>query len=88
MLLLADFIDQELSPDERQLVEDHLRDCPVCADLAESYRNVIDLAHCLPVLPLPVGLMEKLRQTAWEMGADLADPAGPEPGLSQEHTEG
>ncbi len=45
---LSALIDNELPARERQLVEDHLHECPACAQEESSLRRVIDLMDGIP----------------------------------------
>ena len=45
---LSAFIDNELPPSERMLIERHLQRCPACAQEESSFRQVIDLLDEIP----------------------------------------
>jgi hypothetical protein len=45
---LSAFIDNELTPQERRLIEHHLHECPECAHEESSLRHVIDLLDEMP----------------------------------------
>lgn len=45
---LSAFIDNELPPQERKLIEKHLQECPACAQEESSLRQVIDLLDEIP----------------------------------------
>jgi anti-sigma factor RsiW len=60
--LLIDFVADELPPDHRAHVEQHLKRCPPCVAYLETYKLTIQLTRKLPCQPLPDGLKERLRQ--------------------------
>jgi len=41
--LLEKYFDQEVTPEERSLVEDHLSDCPACREALKSMENLTTL---------------------------------------------
>ena len=45
---LSAFIDNELPARERKLIEDHLHECPACAQEESSLRQVINLMDGIP----------------------------------------
>jgi hypothetical protein len=47
----SDYLDDELTASERQLVEHHLRECPPCAGVMNELRQVIGTAGSLTHLP-------------------------------------
>lgn len=58
--LLCDYVSDELPPDRRDHVEQHLHACPPCAACHQSYLLVIQLSHRLPAVPLPDRLAQRL----------------------------
>ncbi len=67
--LLGEYVDQELSPPERQRVEAHLSSCSDCrAELAEL-RAVSGALHGLGAQALPVGFMQRLERRRAEPAA-------------------
>jgi Putative zinc-finger len=48
---LSDFLDDELSADERQAVEAHLAECAVCTALLEDLKQVVSRAKALDPRP-------------------------------------
>lgn len=59
--LLASYVDGELGPDEKALVEAHLAACPECAALAACLKSADAALAAFPdIEPAPV-LMQKLR---------------------------
>jgi anti-sigma factor RsiW len=59
--LLCDFIDGELTAEQRRHIEEHLGDCPPCVIYVETYRLTITMSRKLPTGPLPPQLAERLR---------------------------
>jgi len=58
---ISALIDEELTPEERGAVEQHLAACAECAKAAEGLRRVSRLARALPRVTAPVGLAEAVR---------------------------
>jgi anti-sigma factor RsiW len=46
--LLDEYVDEELSPDERLRVERHLADCSACRKATDEIRSLVDAASKLP----------------------------------------
>jgi anti-sigma factor RsiW len=59
--LLCDFIGEELSPEQRQLVEEHLCRCPPCVCYVETYRLTIHITRQLPAASMPEIVLERLQ---------------------------
>ena len=51
--LLSAFVDDQLTPDEKALVQQHLASCSACQARLEELRSVIALIRELPELELP-----------------------------------
>jgi hypothetical protein len=51
--LLLDFVSGELTPEDVQRIKDHLRDCPPCVVIVNTYCLTIQLTRQLPPKPLP-----------------------------------
>jgi hypothetical protein len=60
--LLFDYINNDLSEERRQLLEEHLRVCPPCLVYAESYRVTVTLSRKLPCRDLPPECERRLRE--------------------------
>lgn len=71
--LLGDLVAQELTPEQQAEADHHLQVCPPCAAVHETYRLTIRLAHRLAPLPLPPGLVARLR-AAMESSATSPQP--------------
>jgi|GEM_PF-658421 len=50
---LSAYIDGELTPRERTRVEQHLKECPACAEDLRTLRQTVALLRELPVIPAP-----------------------------------
>jgi hypothetical protein len=58
---LDDYLDRELSPDERRLVEEHLRVCGICASEFRFEQSVLDgVRDKLSRLAVPADLMARI----------------------------
>lgn len=66
--LLIDFVSDELPPDHRAQVEQHLRDCSPCVAYVESYQLTIRLTRQLPCEPLPPDVAGRLRAALEAIG--------------------
>jgi len=75
--LFVDFVGEELPAEYRELIEDHLKNCPLCVAFADSYRSVIRLARQLPAAPVPPELWESLRLALKEVSLQTPDPPAP-----------
>jgi anti-sigma factor RsiW len=64
--LLFDFVADELPPERRLHIEQHLATCAPCVIYVETYRLTIRLCRKLPATPPPPQLMERLRQAMAE----------------------
>ncbi len=71
--LLFDFVAEDLPPERRQHVEQHLKRCAPCVHYVETYRLTIRLSRKLHCPAPPPELMERLRQ------ALAQDPPGGRP---------
>lgn len=58
---ISALIDEELTPEERGAVEQHLAACAECAKAADGLRRVSRLARALPRVTAPAGLAEAVR---------------------------
>jgi anti-sigma factor RsiW len=67
---VSEYIDEELPPELRQLVEDHLNSCVNCEKFVESLRRTRDLAHLLPALEIPPDRMHELAEAVKRRLAD------------------
>jgi anti-sigma factor RsiW len=58
--LLIDFVSEDLPPESRQRIEQHLSRCPPCEAYLDSYRATIRLTRQLPCAPIPPELKARL----------------------------
>ena len=65
--LLIDFVSNELPPEHRAHVEQHLSRCPPCVAYLESYQLTIKMTRQLPAAPLPEELAKRLRAALEEI---------------------
>ncbi len=60
--VLADFLDQTLSPDIAEALEAHLRDCEPCRAYLNTYRKTRGLIARAGQAEMPAELKARLRQ--------------------------
>jgi hypothetical protein len=58
--LLIDFLAGELDPEHQHEADGHMRCCPPCLTLLETYRLTIHLSQRLPCQPLPPSCEQRL----------------------------
>ena len=61
---LSDYLDKDLSPEERQRVEDHVSICPHCRRVLRTLRRTLESLTQLSAEPRPRvadGVIERLR---------------------------
>ena len=61
---LSDYLDQDLTDEERERVEDHVSMCPHCRRVLRTLRRTLESLMELPVEPRPSmadGVIERLR---------------------------
>lgn len=59
---IQDYIENQLSPEERQAVETHLGECPECHREWVEMNNLMQLLSGLPMEELPEGFKEELHE--------------------------
>jgi anti-sigma factor RsiW len=62
---LSDYLDEELSPEERRRVEEHVGICPHCRRVLRTLRRTLESLMELPAEPRPRvadGVIERLRR--------------------------
>ena len=57
---LSDYIDGDLDPQTRELVQKHLEHCEICSAILDSTRNIIILTADDRTFELPVGYSQRL----------------------------
>ena len=60
--LLFEYFSDEMSPERRQLLEEHLKACPPCYVYKETYRITITLSRKLPCRELSPECKQRLRE--------------------------
>jgi anti-sigma factor (TIGR02949 family) len=74
MRRLADYVDRELSPRERAMVEEHLRTCEACAREHRFEQALVDETRAkLRRVAVPGDLIARVRR-ALELSAGAAEP--------------
>jgi len=74
------YLDGELSPAKRLLIETHLGRCETCRTALENIRNLEPVLLSLEVPPVPVGLAGRVMALAREKAAQLQQPVLWNPG--------
>jgi anti-sigma factor RsiW len=59
---ISNYLDNDISQEMREELEEHLANCRHCAALVDSTRNVLLLIADERVFPLPIGFSERLRK--------------------------
>ena len=59
---ISDYLDDDVTPGTRRLLEAHFAQCRHCAALVDSVHNVLVLIADERVFTLPVGFSDRLRQ--------------------------
>jgi predicted anti-sigma-YlaC factor YlaD len=57
---ISDYIDDSVTPEERQSIELHLEHCEVCSAILDSVHNILVLTADDRVFHLPVGYSDRL----------------------------
>ena len=60
--VLADYLDQVLSPETARQLEAHLRDCPACMAYLKTYRRTRELVGKAGRIEMPEELKRRLRR--------------------------
>ncbi len=60
--VLLEYSETQLPSEHRGQLERHLDVCAACAAYVESYQLTMDLAQCLPQVPVPARLLRRLRR--------------------------
>ena len=70
-------VDDELSGEQRRLVEDHVASCAACSAIAEDYRRIGRSLKAAAFVRAPADMAELIRlQIAREIGGDQSPAAG------------
>ena len=71
---LSGYMDDSLSPEIRDLVQQHLEHCEICSAILDSTRNILVLTADDRVFELPVGFSDRLHaRLAGEIDVDTRD---------------
>lgn len=70
---LSGYIDDTVSAEERQAIEEHLEHCEICSAILDSVHNIIVLTADDRVFHLPVGYSERLHD---RLQRELNEPPG------------
>jgi anti-sigma factor RsiW len=68
---ISNYIDNDISPDKRKLLEAHLEHCRYCAVLVDSLHNVLMLVADERCFVLPAGFSARLRTRLEKEFADF-----------------
>ena len=66
---ISNYIEGDLTPEIRERVDRHLRECPHCRAVYDGSRNVVRLLGGRNVLELPTGFSQRLHR---RLSAELA----------------
>ena len=68
---ISEYLDDSLSPENRELVQRHLEHCEICSAILDSTRNIVVLTADDRIFELPVGFSERLHaRLAGEMNSN------------------
>lgn len=72
---ISEYLDDSLSPENRELVQRHLEHCEICSAILDSTRNIVVLTADDRIFELPVGFSERLQaRLALEMSGEPNKP--------------
>jgi hypothetical protein len=74
--LLMDFLSDQLPPEQRDPIEQHLSWCSLCLAYVDSYRILVEVTRQLPDAPLPPRLEQRLQMILRESGKGQATADG------------
>jgi anti-sigma factor (TIGR02949 family) len=58
---LVEYMDGDLTPDQRAEIDQHLQNCEHCRAIYDGVRNVVGLVGAHGMIELPKGFSERLR---------------------------
>ena len=73
---LTDFLDETVSPEERQKLQEHISSCPNCWVIADTTKKTIQVYKCTEPVPLPEGVKERLMAAFERKCASKKDAPG------------
>ncbi len=59
---ISGYLDDDLSPEVKEIVQRHLEHCEICSAILDSTRNILVLTGDSQVFELPIGFSERLHQ--------------------------
>jgi len=77
--LLSSYLDGDLSPQQRDEVEEHLASCAECREELEMLRLTLDALHDLPDLPAPAGFTDAVLSRIGEEAVTVDETPATEP---------
>ncbi len=78
--LMSDYLDQELTDEDRSLWEKHFQDCPPCHSFFESFKSSVELLEFMRRDACPKQVAERLERLVLEKARELAGrPEGGRP---------
>ena len=66
---ISEFLDDDLSPEMRAVVQQHLEHCEICSAILDSTHNVLILTADERVFKLPLGYSRRLHE---RLAAEIA----------------
>lgn len=77
--LLVDYIAGEVDPNLAQHIKEHLCECPPCVRFVDTYQVTVKLTRKLPMVAMPVELLQRLRQAVVEAQQEKVGEGEPSP---------
>jgi anti-sigma factor RsiW len=68
--LLIDYVSDELPPEAKAHIQEHLDLCPPCVAYIDTYKLTIQLTRELPAKPMPPQLVERLKKALADIARD------------------
>ncbi|MGH9510166.1 MAG: anti-sigma factor family protein [Terriglobales bacterium] len=59
---VSNYLENDLTPELRARIEEHLKGCAHCSAIVDGTRNVVELVCCDRALALPEGFSQRLGQ--------------------------
>ena len=70
--LMSEYMDKELSTEDRQLWEKHFQDCPPCQTFFQSFRSSVELLNFIRKDGCPTAVAERLEKLVLEKAREKA----------------
>lgn len=61
---ISDYLDRDLSREEREEMETHIRNCAMCTTCLETLKRTVEFCGSLPFEEVPAMLSARLREIA------------------------